>query len=64
MLVSLLVGGLLGCGTSWYFARKSGQELRDEARNLAQLSELILHALEMRAWPRFEEVLSVVDPSA
>jgi hypothetical protein len=46
MLVSLLVGGLLGLGTSWYFARTSGRELRDEARNLAQLSELILHALE------------------
>jgi hypothetical protein len=46
MLVSLLAGWLLGVGTSWYFARKSGRELQEEARRLANLSELILHALE------------------
>jgi hypothetical protein len=45
-ILSVLIGGAITWLVSWFYYRRAGRELRQEAAELRRLSALILDALE------------------
>lgn len=45
-LGSLVLGAIIGWFISWYFNKRSGEELAREAAELRRLANLVLHGLE------------------
>lgn len=43
--VSVLVGAAVTWFAAWWYYRRAGEELREEARDLQRLTTLVLHAL-------------------
>jgi hypothetical protein len=49
-MVGIFIGGIITWLVAWYYYRKAGQELKQEAAELRRLNNLMLHGMEHADW--------------
>lgn len=49
-LIGIAIGSAITWFVSWFYYRRAGRELRDEADELRRLNGLMLHGMEHAGW--------------